>query len=76
MESLKENKPLLYSIIFSSFSVFALAYRIFPDTSDQFQIVEIADEVRIDTDLFLKILFNRFFEIFFSSGILLLVLYC
>lgn len=45
MESLKENKPLLYSIIFSAGAVFVLAGRLMPEFSDQFQIVEFGDEV-------------------------------
>lgn len=45
MESLKENKPLLYSIIFSAGAVFVLAGRLMPEFSDQFQIVEFSDEV-------------------------------
>ena len=45
MESLSENKPLLYSIVFSAGSVFALAGRLMPELSDQFQIVDIPNEV-------------------------------
>lgn len=45
MESLRENKPLLYSIIFSASSVAALAGRLSPEFSDQFQIVEFPVEV-------------------------------
>ncbi len=46
MESLKENKPLLYSIVFSATAVASLACRLVPEISDQFQIVEFDDEVR------------------------------
>lgn len=46
MESLKENKPLLYSILFSASAVVVLACRIMPEFSDQFQIVEFPDDVR------------------------------
>ena len=45
MESLKENKPLLYSILFSAGAVFVLGCRLMPEFSDQFQIVEFSDEV-------------------------------
>jgi hypothetical protein len=45
MESLSENRPLLYSILFSAASVFTLAGRFMPELSDQFQIVEIPDDV-------------------------------
>jgi cation-transporting ATPase 13A1 len=46
MESLTENKPLLYSILFSTGAVFVLAGRLMPELSDQFQIVEFPDDVR------------------------------
>jgi len=39
MESLSENKPLLYSILFSAGSVCVLAGRLMPELSDQFQIM-------------------------------------
>lgn len=45
MESLKENRPLLYSILFSAAAVFVLAGRLMPELSDQFQIVHFEDEV-------------------------------
>jgi cation-transporting ATPase 13A1 len=45
MESLKENKPLLYSILFSASAVAVLACRLLPEFSDQFQIVEFPEEV-------------------------------
>lgn len=46
MESLSENKPLLYSIIFSASAVWVMACRLMPEFSDQFQIVEFPDEVK------------------------------
>ena len=45
MESLKENKPLLYSILFSASAVVILACRLMPEMSDQFQIVEFPNDV-------------------------------
>ena len=45
MESLSENKTLLYSILFSAGSVCVLAGRLMPELSDQFQIVDFPDEV-------------------------------
>lgn len=45
MESLRENKPLLLSILFSAGSVFVLACRLSPETCDQFQIVELPEDV-------------------------------
>jgi hypothetical protein len=47
MESLRENKPLLGSILFSSASIFVLLNRLSPETCDQFQVVELPDDVRI-----------------------------
>ena len=58
MESLSENKPLLYSILFSAGSVFVLAGRLMPDLSDQFQIVEFPDEVN---KIFIFIYLNIYF---------------
>ena len=60
MESLSENKPLLYSIIFSASSVWVLACRIMPEFSDQFQIVEFPEEV-----FFLILLLQRCLITFF-----------
>ena len=45
MESLKENKPLLYSIIFSASAAVGLACRTFPDLNEQFQIVDFPSDV-------------------------------
>jgi manganese-transporting P-type ATPase len=46
MESLRENKPLLYSILFSGSAVVILACRLMPELSDQFQIVDFPSEVK------------------------------
>jgi cation-transporting ATPase 13A1 len=59
MESLSENKPLLYSILFSAGSVFFLAGRLVPELSDQFQIVDFPDEVN-------KILIFIYLNIYFK----------
>jgi hypothetical protein len=45
MESLRENKPLLGSIIFSSTAIFVLLNNLSPETCDQFQIVELPEDV-------------------------------
>lgn len=45
MESLRENKPLLGSILFSAGAVFVLANRLSPETCDQFQVVDIPEDV-------------------------------
>jgi len=46
MESLKENRPLLYSILFSAGAVVVLGARLMPELSDQFQIVSFEEEVK------------------------------
>lgn len=45
MEGLKQNKPLMYSVVVSGGVVLALAAGIFPDLSTMFEIVEFPDEV-------------------------------
>jgi len=45
MESLTENKSLLYSIVGSAGAILALAMGIFPDMAYQFEIVDFPAEV-------------------------------
>jgi hypothetical protein len=45
MESLTENKALLYSIVGSAGAILALAMGIFPDMAYQFEIVDFPPEV-------------------------------
>lgn len=45
MESLSENKALLYSIVCSAGVILALAMGIIPDIAQQFEIVEFPSEV-------------------------------
>lgn len=45
MESLRSNKPLLYSIVFSFSLVTCLIFNILPQLTEQFQIVIIPDDV-------------------------------
>lgn len=47
MESLIENKPMLYSVIGSGFGVFLLAANVMPEMNEKFQLVELPDEVSI-----------------------------
>ena len=47
MESLQENRALLYSLLGSGSVVFALALGIFPDFAHQFEIVDFPTEVSI-----------------------------
>jgi len=46
MESLRSNKPLLYSILFSFSLVISLIFNLIPQLTEQFQIVLIPDDVR------------------------------
>ena len=45
MESLFENKPLLYSVAASAAAVSALASGLLPDVANHFEIVEFTSEV-------------------------------
>lgn len=47
MESLRENKYLLYSILLSASIVIGLALNVSPELTSTFEIVDIPDEVRI-----------------------------
>jgi len=49
MESLRENKPLLWSVIGSIFAIIALVTGFLPDLATQFAIVEFPMEVRFQT---------------------------
>uniref|UniRef100_A0A915AUB1 Cation-transporting ATPase n=2 Tax=Parascaris univalens TaxID=6257 RepID=A0A915AUB1_PARUN len=46
MESLMENKPMLYSLLFSGSAVFALASGISPELTEKFELVELPIEFR------------------------------
>lgn len=45
MEGLTENKPLLYSLIFSGTAIVALASGTLPDVNNHFELVTLPDEV-------------------------------
>lgn len=45
MESLRENKPLLYSLFFSSTAILCLASGIIPDVAQQFELVDLDPDV-------------------------------
>ena len=74
MESLRENKPLLYSIIFSASASVALASRISPEFNDHFQIVEFTSEFRnillsvIGLDFLVSFSIDRILEFFFGNS--------
>lgn len=48
MESLRENKPLLWSIVLSGLAIVGLLTGSSPEFSEQFGLVEIPTEVRRD----------------------------
>ena len=58
MESLRENKPLLYSVCGSSFIVFSLAAGWLPDVAAQFEIIDFPPAVRVQNDFHLTLLQN------------------
>lgn len=74
MESLKENKPLLYSILFSGSAVVVLAARLMPELSDQFQIVQFPDDFRtillvvVAIDFIASFLIDRTLEFLFGKA--------
>lgn len=47
MENLWENKAMLYSLMTSAISVFALAANIVPDVNAQFELVPLPDDVSL-----------------------------
>ena len=50
MESLWENRPLLYSIVTSLAVVFTLATGVMPDLNEQFSVVMFPQDVSTATD--------------------------
>ena len=48
MESLKENRPLMISLLISGAAVVALVSGLLPDFANQFEIVEFPTEVNLN----------------------------
>ncbi|XP_075212224.1 endoplasmic reticulum transmembrane helix translocase [Lycorma delicatula] len=71
MESLSENKALLYSIICSAGAILALAMGIVPDIAQQFEIVEFPSEFRL---ILVSVLFADFFFSFLVDRVCLFIL--
>ncbi|PZC83302.1 hypothetical protein B5X24_HaOG208066 [Helicoverpa armigera] len=75
MEGLRDNKPLLYSIMLSSGAVLALAAGIFPDLSNMFEIVYFPPDYRIIlvqvliADMLFAYLVDRLCLILFGEGL-------
>ncbi|KAL1123867.1 hypothetical protein AAG570_001637 [Ranatra chinensis] len=74
MESLLENKPLLYSIVGATGSIFALALGLIPEVASQFEIVEFEPEFRVTlvgvlcADFFFAYLVDRICLFIFGEG--------
>lgn len=74
MESLRENKPLLYSLFFSGGAIVMLASGLVPDISQQFELVELPDEFRntvlqvLAADIFGAYLIDRICLFLFGRG--------
>lgn len=64
MESLFENKPLLYSLFFSGAAVFLLASGMSPDLTTKFELVEFVPQV--DFWVFFGIAMSIFHSFLFS----------
>ncbi|XP_054281923.1 endoplasmic reticulum transmembrane helix translocase [Macrosteles quadrilineatus] len=71
MESLSENKALLYSILVSAGSILALALGIVPDIANQFEIVDFPPDFRL---ILVSVLFADFFFSFLVDRIFLFLL--
>lgn len=65
MESLSENRPLMYSVLFSGGAVFALALGLLPDLSNQFEIVEFPTEVNFAYSM-CHVLYYSYVNLFIS----------
>ncbi|XP_071487293.1 endoplasmic reticulum transmembrane helix translocase-like [Diadema antillarum] len=74
MESLRDNKPLLYSLFFSTMAVFALVSGVVPDISDQFEIVEFTTDFRflvfqvLVGDMAAAFIIDRFLQFFLGTA--------
>ncbi|KAK7094549.1 endoplasmic reticulum transmembrane helix translocase-like [Littorina saxatilis] len=74
MESLRENKPLLYSLMFSCCGIITLASGIIPDISQQFQIIELPSEFRntvllvVCGDILAAFLVDRTYQFLFGHA--------
>ncbi|XP_028034006.1 manganese-transporting ATPase 13A1 [Bombyx mandarina] len=74
MQGLKDNKPLLYSIVISGGAVLALAAGIFPDLSNMFEIVYFPPDYRVIlvqvliADMLFAYLVDRFCLFLFGEG--------
>ncbi|XP_066294107.1 endoplasmic reticulum transmembrane helix translocase-like [Branchiostoma lanceolatum] len=71
MESLRENKALLYSLFFSIMSLAALTMGLVPEVAQQFEIVDFPDEYRM---LILQVFAANFVGAFLIDRVLQFVL--
>ncbi|XP_071154994.1 endoplasmic reticulum transmembrane helix translocase-like [Mytilus edulis] len=74
MESLTENKPLLYSLVFSGGAITALASGTVPELTEQFELVELPTEFRntvlqiLAADILGSFLIDRIMRFLFGKG--------
>ncbi|XP_066909536.1 endoplasmic reticulum transmembrane helix translocase [Halyomorpha halys] len=74
MESLSENRPLMFSILGSTFAVFALALGAFPDVAHTFEIVDFDPEFKLIlvgilcADFFFSYIVDRICLLIFGEG--------
>lgn len=74
MESLTENKPLLYSLIFSGGAITCLASGIVPELTEQFELVHLPPEFRntvlqvLAADIMGSFLIDRIIRYLFGKG--------
>lgn len=60
MEGLRDNKPLLYSIVLSGGLVFSLATGVMPDLSNMFEIVDFPNDVSL---CFSDIIYKKYLSV-------------
>ncbi|XP_076436268.1 endoplasmic reticulum transmembrane helix translocase-like [Babylonia areolata] len=74
MESLRDNKPLLYSLMFSCGGIITLASGIIPDISQQFELVELPSQFRntvllvVSADIVMAYMVDRICQFLFGTG--------
>ncbi|KAK7497039.1 hypothetical protein BaRGS_00011775 [Batillaria attramentaria] len=74
MESLRDNKPLLYSLMFSCGGIITLASGLIPDVSQQFELVHLPTEYRntvllvVSADILLAYFVDRICQFFLGTG--------
>ncbi|PVD22376.1 hypothetical protein C0Q70_18186 [Pomacea canaliculata] len=74
MESLQENRPLLYSLLFSCGGIITLASGLVPDVTKQFELVDLPSEFRnmvllvVSADIVMAYIVDRICQFMFGAG--------